>query len=348
MKKYYIFLLACLSLIGLASCSDEVDNPYAHTPSLSIVSQDLTFSAASATKTFGVNAPDGITKVSTSMDWCTATIEGTNIKVTVAANGNKESRSSRVTVWSGADSVYVVVQQMGTIFTTGGKNEIILDDFAATRSIDLWHNVTPTLATTADWMTAEMKDGKLVLTTTDNNTGKIRAGYIKFTVGSVVDSILVMQRDFKKDILGQYYVVFKDKPTDTKYSATEATLTETELQFTTDNLTLPITSDEKDFSISIKSGRYLGSFVSEGKTYYIYNIFYDKKGEYWTSFNTNYTGKVSFSYDKTLGTYGALGGTFEDYTIGCLSLEAFKSRSFTKSAHAGELQKMYNMTLVKR
>lgn len=117
MKKLlniFILSLCCI----LASCSDD-DSPVGGT--LTIASTDLDFTAGGGEGSIVVAGTGAITAVS-DKDWCTVSVEGMTVHVTVATSDDITSRTAVVTISSGIESVEVPVVQTGLVANIGGSD----------------------------------------------------------------------------------------------------------------------------------------------------------------------------------------------------------------------------------
>lgn len=116
MKKILYFLIPFLC-IGLVACSDD-DSPVGGT-AIRIESADLDFTAEGGEGSITVAGSGAISAVS-DKDWCTVSVEGTVVHVTVAGSEEITSRSAVVTITSGSESLEVPVVQAGLVANIGG------------------------------------------------------------------------------------------------------------------------------------------------------------------------------------------------------------------------------------
>lgn len=278
MKKTIGFLSLLLAVLAVASCKDYDDNanPYADTSAITVDSASVEFPAAPSTGTVVVNARNGITRVSAERPWCHATYDGNTVTVNVDLNDNLESRSSQVTVYSGADSTQLTVQQMGFILqleTGSADNSVVSNDNAGTHTFYMKHNTDIDLASSVDWITPQLVGDSLRLSLTENSTGNPRRGYIYYTAGSVRDSIRVTQFENDKDVVGDYYLYYYTndweaydmnlyKRTDGSYALAFSSGTYNSLGFE-----IPVTLSSSEPMISIRNLSGIGTFTNGGTTY---------------------------------------------------------------------------------
>ena len=86
-------IFALLLCVFVFSCSNDDDK---ETSSLQIVSSNVTFESAGGTGTIKVNAISEITATS-NKDWCTVSVNGDIINVSVIENNDMSGRTAAVT-----------------------------------------------------------------------------------------------------------------------------------------------------------------------------------------------------------------------------------------------------------
>lgn len=227
MKKILFFLTALVAAAGFGSCSDDTDNPYAHTSTITVDSTAVIFQAVSSTGFITVNAPGGITNVTSSADWCTATASGSTVSLAVTQNDNLEGRSSQITIWSGSDSTHVTVQQLGFVFqleTGTADNSIVSNDDAKSLSFYMKHNTDIAVSASDDWLTPVINDDSLQISLAENTTGNPRQGFVYYSSGTMRDSISVTQFEADKDLVGDYNLWYTTSSSDDPESSYPMTL----------------------------------------------------------------------------------------------------------------------------
>lgn len=220
MKKILFFLTALVAAAGLGSCSDDTGNPYAHTSAITVDSTAVVFQAAPSTGFVTVNAPGGITAVTSSASWCTATARGSTVSLAVTQNDNLEGRSSQITIWAGTDSTHVTVQQLGFVFqleTGTADNSIVTNDDAKSLAFYMKHNTEIAVSTSAPWITPVVDGDSLRISVTENATTNPRRAYVYYSSGTMRDSIRVTQFQIDKDLLGDYYLNYVNSSGSDRY-----------------------------------------------------------------------------------------------------------------------------------
>lgn len=104
-------IFALLLCVFVFSCSNDDDK---ETSSLQIVSSNVTFESAGGTGTIKVNAISEITATS-NKDWCTVSVNGDIINVSVIENNDMSGRTAAVTITDGEASTLVPVSQGGCV-----------------------------------------------------------------------------------------------------------------------------------------------------------------------------------------------------------------------------------------
>lgn len=190
-----------LALAALAACTDD-DNPgaqYLREPQVSIVSNNLTFTAsASSAGRIAFSAP-GAVSVSTGASWVSAELAGDTVRVSVTENTGLYGRSSWVGLSYGVDTVRAVVQQQGISYSFGGGSKtLLLNDSRQELSVAVSSEGAALQArSTVEWATARLDREALHIALGENSSGQIRNGTIHFEVGPYADSIVVWQGEVK-------------------------------------------------------------------------------------------------------------------------------------------------------
>lgn len=106
--------MMCLVVAAfVASCSDDNDNPYAHTSSIVVTNTNLFFEATASDAGRIVFTANGNVTVSTSAAWAKAEIKNDSVFVSVEQNDTRYSRSASVVLRANGDSAVVALVQKG-------------------------------------------------------------------------------------------------------------------------------------------------------------------------------------------------------------------------------------------
>lgn len=340
MKKVIYSLLGLLAIFSFAACSDDDnDNPYEHTSTIAITSQDITFQAAGGNGTVTVNSTNGISGVKSSESWCTATFDGNVVSVKADPNKDFNGRSSLLTIYSGTDSVNVTAQQLGIVFSIQADSLINVNDDAQRKTYAFNSNVDVKVSSSADWLTASADSDSLVVNAAANESGKIRSAYVYYQVGEMVDSMKVIQgslQDFlnKQFIFGGYNI--EATGDDDRFNSLLVTLESDNgdlvLHQASRDWNIPVTFDENTLSISVNAGQLIGGII----TYYLYSWIASEDGYLTVSRFASMTGK--FDYEPELdGAYADIvdDGTFTGKTSWLYGFE-LQTRRSTNSSYTAQ------------
>mgnify|MGYP004523089357 CR=1 FL=1 len=354
MKK--IFSLICMATLALSfvACSDddEVGAQYNRASTISVVKSDVLFSASAGTGTVVVKA-DGPISFSTASDWCKANaLNDSTIEVSVENNEQNEGRASLLTIKSGIDSVNVTVQQQGFYLQSDMGTAVAFGDKASVESFAFNTSGAPVVSSTAEWLSASIEGDSLVISTSANESGHLRQGYVKYAFGEFKDSVLVSQYDFDADIAGTYYLAYTNRSTG-KTNAVYAQLGADEngslaLDLPQLGFTVPVDFNKASCQLAVHSGAYVGDYPYDESTTYIVGTVLGSSAAGYITYSSSVTFSAQFQYDEEDGTYAM----FEDdgswtRPVDYLAFYAFTSKEFTSKTRVGSLMVMLNPYLLK-
>lgn len=340
MNKTIQILLMTACLFAFCACSNDIENPYAKTSSITILSQDLIFGVKADKGTVKVSAPNGITKVTLSQDWCSASFSGEEVVVEVPDNHSLEERYSKLTIWSGEDSTSLEIFQAGLVFEIKDVHNIMQNSYdAKSYEFNVNTNTDIDIKTSDSWITALLADKKLKINVAKNTAGVSRVGYIYYGIpGREKDTLQIVQFDYEKDVKGTYrFTYFDTKRKQWVYLL--ANLNEKAIQFINRDWSIPIMTDMTNSHITFTSGARIGEFDYKG-TLYIYLLFGDPSGKYWSAQLTNVKlqaqlvadvkpdGKINFRYIFDGKKFTVFDNT---YDFGGFYFEAFRKDELSES-----------------
>ena len=278
MKKIIFSMMMLGCLVGLAACSsDDTENPYAVERAIKVVQSDVLFPVTASTGSVTVEAAHGITKVVNNADWISYTVDGNTVNVSVEQNNRFTGRTSRLSIYSGEDSTYVVVQQQGIDFILSAGSEILSDDEAREYAFYMHSNMPVEIVSTDDWFTATIDGDSLRFSLTANETAKFRHGSCVYQVGEIQGEIKVTQRDFEKDVLGNYKLIYTSS---SNWVYTPVTLERNgdgfQLRFTGSSyasrgIILPVKLNENALTMTIQNLQSIeGTYTKSDVNYYLY------------------------------------------------------------------------------
>lgn len=352
MKK--IFSLICMATLALSfiACSDddEVGAEYNRASTISVVKSDVLFSASAGTGTVVVRSQSPISFVSSS-EWCKATaLDDSTLQVAVDDNASNIGRSSQITIKAGVDSVNVTVQQQGFYVQSDMSTGATFGDEACRKAYAFSTSGTPTVTSTVDWLSASIEGDSLVVSSTANETGHLRKGYVKYTFGDYKDSVQVTQFDFDTDLAGNYYLAYSDDNGKLRallgvlqQSGDDYVLSLPQLDFN-----IPVAFDAVNHQLTISAGSYVGDYTYGGTVYPTYTILGSSEAGYMTwAKSVKYA--ATFDYDEedgvTVAEFGDVGSW--QYAVDYLELYLFKSKTLNSDNRFGAIVSMYNPFLQK-
>lgn len=346
MKKILSMVCLTMGLLLVFSCNDDITNPYDKVSTISVDSANVLFDAPASTGKVVVTADNGITKAETNTDWCTVTYSGNVVTVSATQNNGYDGRASLVTIWSGDDYVQVTVQQMGTVFNLEGGNLIQLNDTAQSVFKTITKNVEVTVTSLTDWVTCSLSDKGVTVNVTENATGNVRFGYIRYTAGdNIVDTIKVVQADFEKDVLGNYDFIYYSDANYNGKDTLNAVLSK-------DKLTLPdlgyefaATYNEQTNTFTIASGQAMGTETIGSNTYYLFNLY--MSASYWTVYSGSPGVTLPIVYSEKDGVTATFTLTLSGEPMQAFIIGAFTTNSFDGSKYAGYWDRWYYPYIVK-
>lgn len=205
-----IYLSLSAIALSLAACSkDEAGETK---PSIEVLKSNFSYTYEAGTGLIEVSA-DGFT-VETDAPWLTATANGRTISLSLQKNEGAESRTANLIIKKGADVQRVPITQMGVV------NVMSLNDLEFTRhggedsfSIERMDS-QPTFESSANWLTAEVVDGRLVVRAAAFPAGHTedRSATLRVRAGLFDRTITVTQKYGAiayAEVLGEYEVTFK-------------------------------------------------------------------------------------------------------------------------------------------
>ena len=296
--------MMCLVVAAfVASCSDDNDNPYAHTSSIVVTNTNLFFEATASDAGRIVFTANGNVTVSTSAAWAKAEIKNDSVFVSVEQNDTRYSRSASVVLRANGDSAVVALVQKGVTLRMPTTSLVAKTNDATSVSCDYESNVDMQIVQQPEWAKVTIADGKLKVDFKANNTGTFRRDVVIMRSENFVDSIYVGQYDFETDIKGKYKLTYYR---DTTYTTT--------ITLSGMNLNLPYTFDEQTMSFVLETGSYAGKSGSD----YIFTLLLDEKKEY----NCNsMSGQLSHDADgNVVVPFRSVYGGIEFSTIGLVKL----------------------------
>ena len=192
MKKYLYILLAGAALMAV-SCQEEQPTFVVH-DNITVVSQNLLFSPEGGSGTIVVEADASVTATA-DRPWCTVSVSGMNITVTVPEWNEKESRYAKITIKSGLEQISLTAQQFGEIMGGFDVTDISAPFDGSVQVINFVSNLPVTMTPDRSWIhvTVDPEKGTIQVEVDKNDEAGTRTGAINYTVGSHPGTINVLQ-----------------------------------------------------------------------------------------------------------------------------------------------------------
>ncbi len=347
MKNIFNIICVALFAISFGACSDDIGNPYAEDATITLVKSDVAFEATASTGTITYTA-DGAVTATTNADWCMAEVQGNSVVVSVQQNNTINGRTAIVNLSCGKGSIEVAVTQKGVVFQLN-KAMITADDNAQTCQYTMNANVDIEPESAPEWATVTKdENGDIVVDFTENTTGHIRHGYAYFRSQDFVDSVKIVQADFKNDIEGTYTLYYKNEYgeefVDYRVQLRENAQGNYEIYVRSLKLTIPMTFDLETMKITIASGQYCGKASSNCHYYSAFTTYPDADGGLqWSQYLTDLYiygdvqyGPLTRNAGQT-GNYFSIGGYFyESVMVGGIAFREYSKPELSADTDLNE------------
>ena len=192
MKKLLNICFSLLVLAGISACGETEPVWVEPTHTMSVEQSDLVFEPAGGSATFTVKAENPFT-AATDRDWCAASVKGSDVVVTVAANPHNETRYARVNLTSGDEKLGITVQQAGIIIKGFAPADTLLNGTAHELNYQYTSNGgSLTFSSLQDWITISQSNGAATIFIAANDAG-VRTGTVNYELGTLKGSFDIKQ-----------------------------------------------------------------------------------------------------------------------------------------------------------
>lgn len=329
--------MVALVSAGFTACSEDKDWGMDGESLIQVTESDVLFQAAAGTGTVIFNAAGQVT-AETDRDWCTASIDGNTVNVSVAENGSLEGRSSQLILRCGPDSVHVTVQQAGLVFQLSAGSEIVTgSDEAHSLTYGMSANVPLVFEPDGDWFSVVSDGEHLTVGFKENTSGHARMGTLRYSSDTFSGSLKVIQYDFGKDIAGPCYLTFYTQ--EGKFQAMNAVLSETELALPDYGWTIPVTFEPEKARFVMYNARRMGEY--EG--YDVYNTV-EGSGYYTWSTTVYMLFPLDYDAESCITSFDMQDTGTWSRPIDFMSFRAF-SGTPSGATSAGSLLKLYSPSI---
>ena len=205
--KYVTLILSGL-LFLFAGCDRSNDYTTYEDLLIKVVVSDAVFTAAGGEGSIVVDHPKKITATS-SASWCTLSVDGPTIHVTVPMISDLSSRHALVTITDGTRKNYVTVTQSGVSFSIQ-KSNVSISAAGGEIRIAYESATPPTITPSVGWITgtADHAEREIVLTVAPYSTVNVnRQATVLVNVGVLEETITVVQNSYipsYSEFLGTY------------------------------------------------------------------------------------------------------------------------------------------------
>ena len=205
-RKLFYRLSLCLVCCGFAaatsSCGGD-DNTPDLTETITILSSDLIFEPLGRTGSVEVQAFGTITAELES-DWCTASVNGNVINVTVEDNNTFEGRTALLIIHADGAQRKLPVQQRGMALGSLPVSSHHSPKAGERFSLYIRHDLPIHLNIDDDWIHAEVVGDSMIINVDRAPNNAIRRGLIEFECGGFESQLDITQYDMQY-VLGNYY-----------------------------------------------------------------------------------------------------------------------------------------------
>lgn len=151
MKKWLIYIIGLLLFV---SCETDKEEAFLH-----VDKTDVTFMSASGVEMIPVST-NGKYSADSSQDWCTVTVSGNNLRISVIENTSHQERTAIVTLTAdGVVSARVNVKQVGTEPIFSINSDLLTQHFgidSESRLLEVATNVVFTATSNQAWCQTEV------------------------------------------------------------------------------------------------------------------------------------------------------------------------------------------------
>lgn len=307
MKKILFALaLVATSVAGLVACSEEEPfNPYAKESSIKIISSNISFDASAQTGEVVFDAA-GTVVAECASDWCTVSIIGNKMIVTVLDNVSFEGRSTTVTLKCGDKQLKVYPHQQGMLFSFADK-AITIEMAGGTAEI-IGSSTFAVTATADDWIKYEKTGDGYILTVGVNDSGDVRNGKFVIACGDSKTTYSITQK-YERSFEGSYTMTYFTDNACTKSASKDVTISRPVVEDINSYLLsglcewdIPLYYDDVKNELYIKNAQYLGQSDTLGVFVTVSYSTLDK-ASYYVGYSTAESYNIVFSYKQDSGKY---------------------------------------------
>lgn len=200
MKRITYLLSALILACTAIACSEKDPVWVAPTKTMSIAQANLVFGPVRGSSSFTVTAENAFT-ASSDRDWCTVSVSGSQVSVSVTGNSSNETRYARITLTSGEEKLGITVHQQGLVVKGFSISDKLINSKAQVLEYPYSTNGALTVTSADSWINVEQTD-ELVRINVDANEGPARTGTVTYSFGDITGSFSISQSSPFKSYAG--------------------------------------------------------------------------------------------------------------------------------------------------
>ena len=188
-----IALFSVLALLAAVSCRKEQEQTVEWRTELQVTKSNLVFMPGGGTETLELNLSNA--SVTADQSWCSPSISGNTVSVTVPANDGKQSRYALLTISAGSEKVTAAVIQYGEVFDGMELVDMEVSNKGGQFAYPYVSNMDVDVQADQPWVHITFdEEDPIVYVTVDKNEGfGTRFATVSYTVGSHSGSAQVIQ-----------------------------------------------------------------------------------------------------------------------------------------------------------
>ena len=188
-----IALFSVLAVLAAVSCRKEPEQTIDWRTELQVVKSNLVFLPAGGTETLEVNLSN--VNVTADKSWCSVSVSGNTVSVTVPANDGKLSRYAKLTISSGSENVTAAVIQYGEVFDGMELVDMEVTNQGGMFAYPYTTNLAVDVKADQPWVHISFdEENPIVYVTVDKHEGfGTRFATVTYTAGSNSGSAQVIQ-----------------------------------------------------------------------------------------------------------------------------------------------------------
>lgn len=345
-KILNIILITTFGLL-IAGCSDDNDNSES---SLKVIkSTDTSFDATGGQATIEVSSSTAI-EVSANQEWCTTSINGTTITLTVSENYDLEGRNALITISSGGETTQVSISQLGTIFNTDVSELSFNVSESGEAKITILANSFPLELIPSDsWIKAKLENNTIIINV--DATVAPRQGVLTIKCGNRTIDISINQTVLKyNDLIGDWILTCTKMSGNTPVTASvKISKNEEGKSYILSNvgsLGIPcvLNFDAQTSEISLAP-----QYINKYGTYEIYlTIINPYAGRITWDSTITYAAKVEASSSGKLVYKFYDNGSWANNRVAAIGVTAFSAKIENEGEYLGNFDSLVNLVLTKQ